>query len=268
MSIQIKGSKGLQGIKQLRSVFKRSAVHNTYRLVFMNDETFEEVASIRLTPLNVYVAASSILVALLTLVVCLIVFTPLKRYIPGYSAVGDRREVTKLSQKLDELEKQLIAQREYSDNVKKILVGEVDPNIGSKHRISVTPMKEVKPSKEELLLRKEIAEIQLFGNNEAIQKTSQKKMSKIEELYFTPPLNGQVSAMFATDKNHFGIDIIAPKNTPVKAVMDGYVVSADWSIETGNTICIQHANNVISFYKHNSALLKTQGSFVKAGEAV
>ena len=61
---------------------------------------------------------------------------------------------------------------------------------------------------------------------------------------------------------------MAPKNTAIKAIMDGYVFTSDWTLETGNTIGIQHTNNLISFYKHNSALLKKTGSFVKAGEAV
>jgi murein DD-endopeptidase MepM/ murein hydrolase activator NlpD len=70
------------------------------------------------------------------------------------------------------------------------------------------------------------------------------------------------------EKRHFGIDILAPRNTPIKSALDGWVVQSDWTLETGNTIGIQHENNIITFYKHNSVLLKKVGSYVKAGEAV
>ena len=70
------------------------------------------------------------------------------------------------------------------------------------------------------------------------------------------------------DKKHFGVDVLAPKNTPVKAVLDGIVVSSDWSMETGHSLCVQHPNNILSFYKHNSKLLKSTGDVVKSGEAI
>lgn len=87
-------------------------------------------------------------------------------------------------------------------------------------------------------------------------------------MFFTPPLTGEISAKWSPEKKHYGVDILAPKNTAIKAAMDGYVFLSDWTMETGNTLGIQHANNTITFYKHNSALLKKAGSYVKAGEAV
>ncbi len=69
-------------------------------------------------------------------------------------------------------------------------------------------------------------------------------------------------------KNHLGVDIIVPKNTEVKATMDGNIIAADWTQETGNSLVIQHQNDIISVYRHNSKLLKKAGDFVKAGEAV
>lgn len=90
----------------------------------------------------------------------------------------------------------------------------------------------------------------------------------LEQMFFVPPITGVVSSGFNRKEKHYGIDIIAPKNTPVKAVLDGYVFSSDWTLETGNVIGIQHSNNLITFYKHNSALLKSIGDNVKGGEAV
>ncbi|HRF40345.1 MAG TPA: M23 family metallopeptidase, partial [Saprospiraceae bacterium] len=90
----------------------------------------------------------------------------------------------------------------------------------------------------------------------------------LEQMFFSPPIKGKISAGFDADKKHYGTDVVAPQNTAIKSAMDGYVFFSDWTLETGNTIGIQHANNVITFYKHNSALLKKNGAFVKAGEAI
>ena len=51
-------------------------------------------------------------------------------------------------------------------------------------------------------------------------------------------------------------------------IWDGHVITADWTLETGYTIGIQHNNDMVSFYKHNATLLKRTGAFVRAGEAV
>ena len=70
----------------------------------------------------------------------------------------------------------------------------------------------------------------------------------LEQLYFIPPITGVVSKHFLLNENHLGTDILAPKNTPIKSIMDGYVITSDWTLETGNTIGIQHSNSLISFY--------------------
>ena len=115
-------------------------------------------------------------------------------------------------------------------------------------------------------------EVELQEVGEAAQRSRTTNFSPrdvpLEQMYFTPPVNGEISAAYMPDRKHFGVDILAPKNTAVKAAMDGYIFFSDWTLETGNTIGIQHANNTITFYKHNSVLLKKAGSFVKAGEAV
>ena len=100
------------------------------------------------------------------------------------------------------------------------------------------------------------------------QVKSESPNQKLEHLYLVPPVKGTISAGFSEAQSHFGIDVLAPKSTPIKAILDGHVIFSDWTLETGNTIGIQHNNNMVSIYKHNSSLLKKMGSFVKAGEAV
>jgi murein DD-endopeptidase MepM/ murein hydrolase activator NlpD len=118
-------------------------------------------------------------------------------------------------------------------------------------------------------LRQEVEDEAQPASNPKARAVSYRSAEKpIEQLFFAPPLKGEVSAHFDRKKNHYGIDILAPKNTPIKATMDGYVIVSDWTLETGNTIGIQHENGILSFYKHNSTLLKKTGSYVRAGEAI
>lgn len=243
---------------------------HTYRLVVMNNETFEEVGSYRLTLLNVYIFVSTLLVLLAFLVVLAVAFTPLKRYIPGYGEGGDNREeVEQLYREVKKMEKQLAAQEKYATNFHKVLVGDVET---AEDVIKSDPgdtVSEVQRSREEEQLRQEM-ELQKVGM--AAQRSRAANFSPreapLEQMYFNSPVRGEISAGFMPDKNHFGVDVLASKNTAIQAAMDGYIFFSDWTLETGNTIGIQHANNIITFYKHNSALLKKVGNFVKAGEAV
>lgn len=98
---------------------------NRYRLVVMNDDTYEEVVTFRLSRMSVYIAFSTIFVLLIGLTVALIVFTPLKYYIPGYGNAGMGREYRQLKYVTDSLEKQVHYQTQYINDVKKVLGGGV-----------------------------------------------------------------------------------------------------------------------------------------------
>jgi murein DD-endopeptidase MepM/ murein hydrolase activator NlpD len=130
-------------------------------------------------------------------------------------------------------------------------------------------LKAVQTSEEDRQVRQEAELERLGGVARQVRSTNFSNGGKpIEQMYFVVPVRGEISSEFAADKSHFGIDLVAPKNTAVRATMDGYVFLSDWTLETGNTIGIQHANNIISFYKHNAQLLKKAGNFVRAGEAI
>ena len=245
--------------------------HN-YRLIVMNNETFEEVGSYRLSLLNVYIIVSTIIVFVALIVISTIIFTPVKRYIPGYGDAKEHAELLKMNRKLQEMEEELNAQRAYTDNFRKILVGDIEMEEATEITDNALPDSQlnVERIKEDDLLRKEIELDEQIQARELLSQTSNFAADEIpiEQMYFVPPINGLIGAAFQPDKKHYGIDIAAPRNTAVKAIMDGFVITSDWTLETGHTIGIQHSNNLISFYKHNSELLKRTGSSVKAGEAV
>src|ERR1700694_2542433 len=103
------------------STLKR--LRNRYRLVIMNDDTYEEVVTFKLSRLSVYVLLSTIFVLLTSLTVALIVFTPLKLYIPGYGDVNTTKELRELKMKADSLEQTMQQKDKYMNSLKSVLQG-------------------------------------------------------------------------------------------------------------------------------------------------
>ncbi|MEL6922698.1 MAG: M23 family metallopeptidase [Bacteroidota bacterium] len=247
-------------------------LRKNYRLVIMNDETFEEKGSYKLSRLNVYtiIGSASLLVAVM--VASLIVFTPLKRFIPGYGDVSKHAELLRLNKKIDALEDDLSAQKLYADKFRKMVLGDYQPDVVETEATEEIPdsLLNVPRIEEDEALRREIEMDQRIQEQAMLSRTVNfsPRDRPIEQMYFMSPVQGEISAGYMPDKKHFGVDVLAPKNTAIKAAMDGFVITSDWTLETGNTLGIQHANNVITFYKHNSVLLKKVGDYVKSGEAI
>jgi len=251
----------------------KGRLKHSYRFVIMTDDTFEEVRAYRLTLLNAYILVTSVLVVVTIAVVSLIAFTPLRKYVPGYGSVPEDTAILDLYSELEVMEKELDAYRSYSENFRKMLVGDVQteeevPPVDVSYYDSLAASSvPVSEAEEELRQEAEMEQVGAVARSGRITNFPIREVP-LEQMYFTSPLNGEVAAGFMPDKGHYGIDILAPKNTAIKAAMDGYVFFSDWTLETGNTIGIQHTNNVITFYKHNATLLKKAGNFVRAGEGV
>jgi murein DD-endopeptidase MepM/ murein hydrolase activator NlpD len=252
-----------------------SKLRNKYRLVISNEETFEEKFSFRLSRLNVFVVTGTIAILLVIATTFLIAFTPLREYIPGYTDVTLRKRVIQLERLADSLETDLRRKSEYLQNIKNIIEGRYVANEGDTTVISSEPEKQdenyndvnYKRSQEDSLLRAEYEgnnKYDLFYNDNHELAAQSSRRSFI----FLNPLKGIVTNEFDVSKQHYGIDIVSKENEVVKATLDGTVIFSDWTVETGYVISIQHQGSFISSYKHNSALLKSQGSVVKAGEPI
>lgn len=122
-------------VPETNSTLRR--LRNRYRLVVMNEDTFEEVVAFRLSRISVYIALSVLFVVLVGLTVALIAFTPLKLYIPGFGDARQAREFQGLKVKADSIERTLIYKQQYIDNIQKVLKGQVLP-------MDTTPLK-IKP---------------------------------------------------------------------------------------------------------------------------
>jgi murein DD-endopeptidase MepM/ murein hydrolase activator NlpD len=261
-------------IARWRQVIEK-AQHTYYRITIMNNDTFEEMGAYRLSLMNVYVWTSSILVGLTLLVSAAIVLTPLKKYLPGYGGVSGRA-IYALSDQLDALERKTKAQDTYNKQFKKLLVGEVESIDKIPMDFDKIPdsLMEIDPSEVELALRQKVSAGSFFPKDPKDTPTrsalaaSFAGNSKENAMVLNAPVAGTISLEFGVNQKHFGMDIVAPKNAPVMAAADGFVVMSDWTQETGNTICIQHVNNMVTFYKHNERNLKKVGDKVKMGEAI
>jgi murein DD-endopeptidase MepM/ murein hydrolase activator NlpD len=120
------------------------------------------------------------------------------------------------------------------------------------------------PSQADSLIRQEIESQDRF----TLSPSGSVQASSLSNFYFFTPVKGTVTNVFNSKTKHYGIDIVASPNEVIKSTLDGTVVMADWTSETGYVIAVQHSNNLFSIYKHNSALLKNTGDYVKAGEVV
>lgn len=252
--------------KKKKGFFEK--LKNKYRLVVLNDSSFEEKVSIKLTPLNLFVLTGSIIILLVVITTSLIAFTPLREYIPGYADVNMRRELINVLLKTDSIENELQLKANYVQNMYNIITDSIPKENASKLVTDTSRnYKTIKimPSKEDSILR---AEVESKDPYTLSLNESENSKNNISNFLFFTPLNGLISSSFNLSDEHFGVDIVSKENEAIKSTLDGTVLSAGWTLETGYTIQVQHSNNLVSIYKHNSALLKRTGQFVSAGEVI
>ncbi len=235
-----------------------------YRLVVLNEDTFEERFSLKLSRLNVFVLGGVFSIVLIAATIVLIAFTPLKEYIPGYSSSALKRKAAKLTFEADSLKTKLTVLENYTKALKPILTGEIQPesidSIQTEARQRVIEESKLNASKEDSLFREKIDSETLFS--------LQNNLESSVKIVFFAPLNGTISQNFDATSKHFAVDIVAKTNDPIKATADGTVIFSGWTTETGYVIILKHVKDYISVYKHNGNLLKQQGDFVKSGEVI
>ena len=244
---------------------RRKRLREPYRLILLHDETLAEVGSYRLSLLNIYIAVSAILIVTSALVFILIFLTPVRRLVPGYANVYESREYRDLNRKVQDLESEMQNQRLYIARFRSLLAGIPSSDSLSQEEPlpQVTPIEEYTATQQAL-----IDQPPLVSSELGLTDNSVSEIHGTSFLDLVPPIRGVISAHYDQNTGHYGTDILAPENSPVVSILDGTVIASDWTFETGNTIGIQHAGNMVSFYKHNFRNLKPLGAKVKAGEAV
>lgn len=247
-----------------RKELKRKLLHK-YRLVILNESTFEEKISFKLSRLNVFVTGSLFIIALIGFTTLLIAFTPLREYIPGYSSTKLKRQATELTYKTDSLVTVLDYTNRYLDNVRLVLKGDIESNGMDRdslmEQFKIDPSSvDLTPIREDSILR---AEVELEDKYNLFERNSE-----TGSIVLFSPVSGTISEHYDAKKKHYAVDIAAPKDMPVKSVALGTVVFSEWTADTGYVIIVKHENNLISVYKHNGSLTKSQGDIVRAGEVI
>ncbi|MCR5658991.1 MAG: M23 family metallopeptidase [Bacteroidales bacterium] len=270
-------SENSKNIKQrkfsLRNISLKK-LNRKYDFLMSHDESGRPILSFKLNLLNLVLVIIGMALLLIIITTFIIAFTPLREYIPGYTDTNLNREVYELNLRADSLKKEMQKKDIYFENLKRIVEGydfAADSalaflNIYEPLPKGVTDTITLKKSVQDSLLRAEYeaqSQYNLFGDD-YLPPT---KPSTLVKSFFVP-LNGSIVNGFNPDAAHFGVDIATDGDQIINATLDGTVVFSTWSINNGYCIGIQHEDSYFSVYKHNATLLKKEGEYVKAGEAI
>ena len=233
-----------------------------YRFVIMTDSSFEEKLSVKLSRLNVIAFVGTLVFFCFFSTMLLIAYTPLSEYVPGKSTIEVQEGLIELNIKSDSLEAILLNRSIYLENINKIINGEE----------LVTPenYEEITNTQNPISFEKSIDDSLFRVKVETEDKSSiyKKDNTNNSNLMFFTPLSGLISDGYNNKTKHFGIDLVAKEKSRISSVLDGTVVISHWAYETGYVIGVQHNNDYLSFYKHNSVLLKSVGDYVNAGDHI
>ena len=234
-----------------------------YRLVLLNDSTYEEKTSFKISRLNVFSALFALMFIIVLITSGILFFTPIREYIPGYSSTSLQKQANLLSYKTDSLRQIVFLNDQYINSLKKVLTGDLETIQYKPDSVvykDAMDIQIIEKSKEDSILR------QLVDNED---KYNLANINKDKDFYLlTSPISGAVSQNYSIADDHLAIDISVDIGTPVKAVSNGRVILSEWTTQTGYVLIIDHGNDLISVYKHNSKLLKSQGEIVKQGEII
>jgi len=244
----------------------KTKLRDKYRLVIYNDTSFEEVFHLKLNRINVFNYGGMLFIFMLFLVFLLILFTPLREFMPQHLNVQLSKEIQKNSIILDSLKEEIRVRNLYILNIMTIVRGNEPDSFLNKRDTTLKPSKvSFVKSVNDSILRKRVAteEASIYSHKETVLSVTKGNIK-----IWSPLQDGVVTNRFNATEKHFGIDLVTIPNAPILACMDGTITLATWTLETGFTLQIQHANNVMSMYKHCKQLLKKEGDIVKAGESI
>ena len=249
--------------KENKGFFKK--LFNDYKVVVSSEDTFEEKFAFKASKINVFVLMLVYSVILISFTISIVFFTQLRELVPGYSSSDLLSRAIYLTQKTDSLERQIELNNKFYKSIEDVLSGKTDEfierdNIPIDSSLNDKNLFLISPNSEDSILRNYVDSQDKFNltKNELV----------IENKMFFSPIKGDITQTFNFEENHFAIDIAADIGTPVKSILDGKILFSEWSVDTGHVIIVDHGDNIVSVYKHNSKSLKEQNDFVQAGEVI
>ena len=235
-----------------------------FHILLVNEKTLEKKKLFSSSLVSLISSSLFTFLLVLSSSFMLIYITPLKEYFRGYTSIELRESALVNSMKLDSLESLYISQSNYINSIKDLLSGnisfeELDQN-SEYIEASSLELEIVKANKEDSLLRALVDEEDKYNAFDL-------QGERFTTVLF-PPVKGTLSSEFDYESKHYGVDIAMPENSPVHSISEGIIVFAEWTSETGFVIIIEHLNGLISIYKHNASIIKSQGDRIDTGEII
>jgi murein DD-endopeptidase MepM/ murein hydrolase activator NlpD len=240
---------------------------NRYQLVIRNEENFAEKTSFSFTYAKL-IFVLTVVFAILFIAGLYLSQTLLARWFdPRFEQMLMRQDLMNLVMKVDSLALEVDRKEQFIRNMQRVLRGDTsaftDPvQIRAGTALTVSP-EQLKPAAIDSQFRREYERSDL-----ALISLTGPRYRELLDIFFFTPISGLISDRFDIKRGHYGVDIVAKTNEPVKTIADGMVVFASWTQDSGYVIIIQHKGNLISVYKHNAELYKKVGNFVNAGEII
>lgn len=239
-----------------------------YLLIIRNEENFAEKSSLSFTYAKLILLVFFLILVFLTISLFLTKSLLAQWFDPRHDQIENRKKLFELTVKLDSLEDEVARKDVYIGTFRTMLTGNFDsvsvdgirPEIGFTNP-DVSDADRITDVDSIFRTEFERTEGNILGYNNA-------ESSELTEIFFFAPINGYVSRSYDIPEEHFGVDVVAKENEPIKSIANGTVIMSSWTQDSGYVLAIQHSDNLISVYKHNSGLLKKVGSFVLGGEVI
>ena len=251
--------------KPKKNIAKKLIHH--YRWMIVDEDTHESKISIRLNMLNTLLIGAFLTLLVAGLTFLALKYSPLKSYFieerAGFDEVKSKKELLQITERVIALEDSLASNTLFLTHLQKVVSGDLQAaEVDSMMAKKITQLNDesLKASEEDSLFREQIAkeELEALKNNKPTTNSN----------FLYPPVRGVITGHFDVTENHLATDIAAKIGEEVKSIANGVVVFADWNPETGNTIIVQHKDEIMSMYKHCSKLFNKVGDEVEKGDVI
>lgn len=237
---------------------------NSYKIILYDQTNLHEVSSFNVTSVNIIAYVGLLVVVIAGILTLLFIYTPLGLLLPNSSENKFRDGMEDLAMRADSLEHVIEVRADYFQSIRNLMDGRLETEAAVADSVIERQKIDFAKNKHDSILQSLIEE----EEQKTMAMINQNNRDKFKKMTFYMPVKGTVTEKFDVNKGHLGIDIAAKGDEPILSTLPGTVIIANWSIETGHVIQVQHENNMLSIYKHNSTLLKKVGDKVEAGEPI
>jgi murein DD-endopeptidase MepM/ murein hydrolase activator NlpD len=249
----------------IKKPVKKKNPQQKYKVIVSNEETFEEIISLKTNNFQLFLFAFLYTIFVVILTTTIIFFTQVREYVPGYPSTDLLLSAAKITVKADSLERELALNAQFFSAIESVLKG--DPNQTAQRTLDDTLIQNDLDAAQIVAAIPQDSILRAYVENQDKFNLTRNQLLIDSKRYYSP-VKGVVTDKFDIEKNHFAVDISVDIGTPVKAILAGTVLFSEWSVETGHVILLDHGENLISVYKHNSKILKSQNETVRAGEVI